>query len=664
MKRFTSNTDRYYELKNKPLREKYLEGNNVLLPYLFEDQKSLINLNMFKKSNERVENKSQVKEFLESISEKKSRKNSPLERRVKNLSSLLEDLNKNEDIYKDAQKIKERIFDNEDTFIFYSEILFNKNSLDVESFLESHTQKEVMNFVIENFGYDFKSKFFRTRQFDSISENEWKEYNSKINYGRLQNHIANAYLIQARQYEHTKILKVEIDNRKFPRNLKSYLTLGEFFKIITKEFGVEPFYVERSLQEKGLMRAFYTFDNYVSDTHKRKLENFFSNKYGFTCRIQTSEEYMTLPFSKEILMRGRYSSENPLSIQHETLEETYQRVSNHSLIGKTRSIENMIGKLVHGEVIEKDTDILTENESSNTEYKTHGSDKFSYGAGTRFKNQVSLAVWCFARGCTFQEYFNLALSLDGGSKDMMKWSLDRKQKVLLGYWNFANGHATKIETSLSVKKNGTFTLSADGKKQYSICDTQIPVLLDTRSEKDKFLFIVSHFYNTEYTSSRQQGRWKTIFLEDSLKLYKFLQRKQEYEELSGKEYTEEKFKELNKGVLLPHSMYKDLKKHLGIRTDMRRLIRLLEKAELLRCIEIDGYEFSYKDKTFGRHYRLIEKSRMEHIYTYIQNTYYNTVIINSNIYRGVLSSSINYSSYVCFGNVFSEEEKGKKPPSG
>ncbi len=663
MKRFTSNTDKYYELIETPLREKYLNGNSILEPYLFEDQKKLIHLNIFKKTSEKIKNKKEIENYLETILKNEARIDTPLGKRISNLLSLKEKINEDQEIYEDSQKIKEAIFNNEDTYIFYSEILLSKNAQDVESFLTSHTQKEIMNFVIENFGYDFESKFFRTRQFDSQTENEWKEYRSKINYGRLQNHIANSYIIQARQYKHTKVLKVEIDNRKFSKNQDSYLTLGEVLKVITSEFGIEPFYVERSLQEAGHIRAFYLFDNYISDTHKRKIENFFSKKYGFACNLHKSEDYMTLPFSKEILMRGKYSSENPLSIQHETLEETYQRITDHIDIGKTRSIENMIGKLIFGEVIEKEIDPYTNELSTKTEYRTQGAEKFSYGAGTRFKNQVSLAVWCFARGCTFSEYFNLALSLDGGSKDMKRWSLDRKQKVLLGYWNFASTHATKIETALTVKKTGTYTLSPDGKKQYTICDTQLPVFLDSRSEKDKFLFIVKHFYNMEYTSDRQQGKWKTVFLEDSLKLYKFLQRKRQYEELSGKEYAEEKFKELNKGVLLPQSMYKDLKEYLGIRTDMRKLIRLLEKAQLLRCIEIDGYEYSYKNKTFGRHYSLVETSILERVYISIKNLYYSNNNINTNL-KGIFTSSINYSSYFHSDTDSQDKISIKKPPSG
>lgn len=494
---------------------------------------------------------------------------------------------------------------------------YNENS----DFFKNNTKKDIYNFFVQYFGFDFQSGLYRTRKENTEWTTGWKDKKDRVNYGRLENHITGMTLVQAQSYAHSKVVKVEIENVRDIQNHTHYLSLSDMAYVISSEFGGSPFFVERSTTSRGFYRMYFLLEDYLPNREKLLLEHYFKDQFKFNMSIQKDTEYMTLPFSKETLLRGKFSK-SLLGVERESLQESLTRIPENfktkRFTCKMRPIENMIGKIRYGKVIESEIQDYELEDGSYATASDTGYEKFEYGNGTRFVNQVKLSVWSVGKGLSLSEYISLAFELnDGTSKDMKKWGKDRATKTLTGYYDWASTVAEpsqpQTDTNDNKKRVRTYTVNEDGTKSYCIRDTNILTGLDNSNMKNDFLYVVNHHYNQMYKSDRQQGVWKKYFHEDALALYKFLERKKNYDETIGKKYKEEKFRDLDSGVLFPSSVYTDVKKHLHLRTNVKKLVKFLVDVNLLDCIEIEGFEFSYKNDMFARHYRLVDKENLKNL---------------------------------------------------
>lgn len=664
--KFMYKNDNYIRLESLTPLEKGLEASSKREPYLIHDFKSLIYSGQHKRQ---FQYKYDFKEETVSILTKRKfnkltdrQLDSPIGRRTIEQSKALSSIKKDEAIWKKDENIAS-VFPIEDLSDYPIKKSIDK-ACDVADFISSLEKKDLIDFFVSNFGIDFKSKSFRKREGDFVDEEGWKEYSNGINYGRLVNHLSDQYILQAKHFPNSKVVKVEFDERKDILNSRYFLDNSGMLKIVVHEFGSEPFLVERSLSGDGVLRAYFEFDSYLPDDYKKKLESYFCSSYGFRCRIQKTNEYMSLPFSKQVLLYGSYDESHILCIKPESLEEIYNRILyEKSEPSSIRSIENMTGKIRYGKIIEVSREDFDDSEELASLYQFNdGYKKFSYSAGTRYENQRKLAVWCCGHGLDFSEYKTLAYELNHGSKDMKEWSETRIHNTLLKYYEFAYGVAQPSRP----RGSSTWYLQDDGVKRYSIQDQSYTTFLDTSSNKDKFLAVLEKYYSRVYITSRQQGKWKTYFLKDSLKLYKFLLRKSLYDRMVGKKYKDEKFSNLNKGVILPVAMYKDTKLYLKLNTDIVRLMKAFLELGLIEVLTVNNREYSYKNQTFSKHYRLIDEKQLNVKYCQVKNynsgssiyNYKNIKPCNRNNKNSLLNSShdpslscINYVSYFHFSKV-------------
>ena len=254
---------------------------------------------------------------------------------------------------------------------------------------------------------------------------------------------------------------------------------------------------------------------------------------------------------------------------------------------------------------------------------------------------------------------------------MKKWSERKIHNTLLTYYRFAESVAQPSRP----KGSSTWHLQDDGVKRYSIQDQSYTTFLDTTSNKDKFLAILNQYYTETYTTERQQGKWKTYFLTDGLKLYRFLLRKSIYDRMIGKKYKDERFSNLNKGIILPTAMHKDTKLYLQLHTDIARLMKAFLELGLVTVLTVEDREYSYKNQTFSKHYQLIDDDQLNVKYCQAMNydsgssiyNYKNIKLSNrnnknslSNLSHDPSLACINYVSYFHLSKVEDLKKLPKK----
>lgn len=673
---FMYKNDDYEHLESLSPLEKGLEASSMREPYLIHDFKGLIYSGQHKRQFQyRYDYK---EEAVSILTKRKFNKlsnrqlDAPIGKRTIEQFIALSSIKKDEAIWKKDENITS-VFPVEELSDYPIKKSIDK-AYDTSEFISSLEKKDLIHFFVTNFGFDFRSRHFRKRKENFADEEGWKEFSDGINYGRLVNHLTDQYILQAKQFSNSKIVKVEFDQRKDILNMRYFLDGSGMLKILAHEFGSKPFLVERSLSGDEVLRAYFEFDSYIPDEYKKKLESYFCSSYGFRCRIQKTTDYMSLPFSKEVLLYGSYDESHILCIKPESLEEIHTRLIHEKpRPSSIRSIENLTGKIRYGKIIEvsrEEFDDLEDLSSSLYQFN-EGYKKFSYSAGTRYENQRKLAVWCCGHGLDFIEYKNLAYELNHGSKDMKNWSERRIHNTLLTYYRFAESVAQPSKP----KGSSTWYLQDDGVKRYSIQDQSYTTFLDTSSNKDKFLAILNQHYTETCTTERQQGKWKTYFLNDGLKLYKFLLRKSIYDRMIGKKYKDERFSNLNKGIILPTAMYKDTKLYLQLHTDIARLMKAFLELGLVTVLTVEDREYSYKNQTFSKHYQLIDDNQLNVKYCKVMNYNSGSSIYNyksikpsnrnnknslSNSFHDPSLACINYVSYFHFSKVEDLKKLSKK----
>lgn len=476
----------------------------------------------------------------------------------------------------------------------------NRNKKGVNSFYNNIEPSNIYDFFVSYFGLDFTEN----SEFIKIKEDDFEiEVEGKPNFGNLLTHFTGQKILKLRNFKHSKILKIEI-NSENQDNVLHYLSFSQMASIISHEFGVRPFLIERGFSESCPFKMYFLSDEYLSNSVKYKLEEYFAETYKFLVNISRDNEFWIAPFSRVTPLYGKLNPGSPLGIEFETIEESYNRIKN-MIFNKVKFsyIKNILNKkLVKGRLPKFQS--VTSDKNHQDEYY-----KFMYGEGTRHDNQIKLAFWCIGRGIEFQQYASLAFSLnDGSSKDMGVWSRDEAYRVLNNYYNYASRQVIWKRYADSNEDNDTLIPNEEKKlkKDYHIYDTYRLTYLDSSDNKQKFIKIIEKYYNENYTTEKQQGIWKKYFINDSFKLYSFLIRRREYLQSIEKKYTEDGYEDLNKGICLPSAMFNDLKKHLNLKTNVKKLLKAFILTNLVGTVKINGYKYSYKKVIYSIHYIILD----------------------------------------------------------
>jgi len=133
-----------------------------------------------------------------------------------------------------------------------------------------------------------------------------------------------------------------------------------------------------------------------------------------------------------------------------------------------------------------------------------------------------------------------------------------------------------------------------------------------------------------------------------------MNRRKLYNKARHKVYVKDKYKKLSAGVILPVTMYRDLKKALRLKTSIKKLVKFLCDIKLIKPIEVDGYEYSHKADLFARHFMIVEKAAIISVYesliklivstSKVKNNKYN-IFYKLNQIKNLFSSDIYYVNY-------------------
>lgn len=548
------------------------------------------------------------------------------------------EIEQHRDIYK-SKRFAKSDFGEINGFDEFVDYYLKRNLKNLEEFEDKRSPGEIYNFFVKYFGFNFR----KVRSSFNVSDpartiNYDRE--RRPNYGNLVTHLTGQRMISMSSYDHSKIMMVEIPSEG--DNYDHYLSISQMAGIFIRELNSNPYFVERGFYSIAPLRMYFLLDNYISDERKKELETYFFTNYSFRIHIREKGIKVLLPFSRETPLFGTFNIASLYGIRFESYDEAYQRITKGfeegSFITRTSVIKGIINKkrLTDGRLPKLEYADCDEYDYSGM----RGADKFSYGLGTRHENQVKLAVWSAGRGLTFNEYRNLAYSLNvGGSKDMARWKPSRIDSVLQGYYDFAVRSVKPLvkpqrsEEDVDISEQALF-------KKYEICDAFFTTYLDNSDNARKLREILIPYYDKNFPSSRQQGFWKKAFLDDSVKLYKFLIRRKKYLASIGKRYVEEGYVELNDGVSFPTAIFPDLKKFLRLRTNVDKIVKAMRATGLLTPVSLNGFEFSYKDIIYSIHYIVLD-----------HHDFLNLSSLNDSLnikYRDHLIESINYAQGLHF----------------
>ncbi len=549
------------------------------------------------------------------------------------LGNKLKEIKEHRDIFKNVKEDKLQ-------FIVYekdnlADLIVKNHSKTIEQ-VNLLSKAELKDLFVSNFGLDFNSERIMKRKI-SVYNGEMKQFTElkKLNYGYIVQHLSHTKEIDAKGFQHSKLLKIEFLPYE-DKNFKNYLTLGEMFQIVSGIIGGEPVYAERSIVNSYDGCLYFKMRDYLSDTVKKSLERYIEHNFNFKVKIRTREEEQSnlykLPFSKSRPIYGFLNPDNLLKVNLQPILSIVENIKNSKPISSYR-IETILGPIQGGNVLERRIETTSD--------ALHLQD-FYYGDGTRHEKTKKIALWCARHEKSFEEFYQYVHYYNNGSsKDMSNWNEEIKERNLKGYYYFAKRVVDPIDKTnfKRITKEGT---------EYTIIDSERKHIFPKNNLRTKLLTkYIKQAYNLKYQSKRQQGKWKSYFISDTLSVLHFMESKMINCDL---DYEDKNYKDLESGVLFPKSIHKKVSTHLRLKTDIQKILSFLREFNIIEEIAIKGYTWSYKGIKFAKHYRLnLSLDKIKDLFntliSYIQNSY-SSLKKRWNI---VLSSNINNMFNVCFG---------------
>jgi hypothetical protein len=504
-------------------------------------------------------------------------------------------------------------------------ITIRKNHNRSLGYLNTLEKSEMKDLFVKNFGIDFTYKRIFKRKID-VDYNIKKQNSelSKLNYGWLIQHLSHFEIIEAREFDYSKFLKIEFTSNS-RINERHPLTLGEMFQVISGIIGSEPVYVDRSVRNDYCGSMFFRMSSYVSEEAKTSLENFIKNHLGIEVSIYRKKDYKlySLPFGKLAPLYGTLKRNSVFKINCLPIQEIIKNI-NESKPSSVYRLNKTLGISLQSKVIER-------KENSKKKIDPIEKQNPHFGKCTRHGAMTRIALWCIRNNKSLEDYSYLVdFYNDGTSKDLKSWDSTTKAKRIKSYYDFAK----KVGKPLELNQ-----ISQDGKHYKIIDNTETTTQFDSQAdlERIKLEKVLRRNYKSYFPCKRQQGAWKENFIKDSIKIVQFLQRKSKNVKV---EYKNEAFKNLEKGVTLPRSIFNDLKEYLSLRVRISKILHVLLSLGILSELTVNGYSFSYKgDSTFAKHY-IIDLDQLDKLLD----------SIHTGILRGLrdCQNSINYIVHVCF----------------
>lgn len=534
--------------------------------------------------------------------------------------------------------------------------------------------KDLKNFFVSNFGFDFTDHVFESLVPESPKT---RLEQGSITYGHLVNHLSGIKTLYKKPFVNSKSIRLEIIPNE-GMNEKTDLSHSDMIGWICGFLNIKPYYIERSVQWYDSAVLYFELSKYMSDDKKRRLENYCLSKFKIKINIQKSDEYCFLPFSVDYRIKGTYDIKNRFKVNQESFLEISNRLR-HKHVNSVSKIEELIGVLDSGAVIHKAYRPSKDSNGSGQLIKNRAAitkseralDTYQYGNGTRFNVQPKLSMWCASQSYDFNTFKDLAyLCNTGDSKDMKKWSSSKIDNVL--HKTFENSLSNVVikpfGEQFNVDNNNRFR-----NKKYTIKDNSAATWLDEEGAEKKLRDYLEIRFN-EVCKTRRQKMWIAKKVDASVSLCRFILSKKVYDSCSGFVY-EKEFEILNSGTLISKSMFRDLAKHLNIKSDIRKIFNYLIDFGILDKVYVNGYSHSYKDKVFATHYTILNslKDFSKLVKDYFNkynkinfNIKYNYLINNilnrKETTKAVLLSSINYMVNVGISKISENIISREKPP--
>ncbi len=231
------------------------------------------------------------------------------------------------------------------------------------------------------------------------------------------------------------------------------------------------------------------------------------------------------------------------------------------------------------------------------QFKNDPSSMYSYGEGTRWRNQISIGFACIRRGMDFSDFTSECHSANRGSKDMASGSADR---ILESIWNFCESHYRDQNGHASERRILSESNRTDQKYKWRSRE-----LSEDEDQLFRLLFDNQILPRLNYKPTTQKS-YQIDMYRNAQSLYSFL--------LQEHEFTIKEQKRIYVDNRLAHlSDYVDVsmkelqafckEKELPFET-LKRLLKIFEEVGLVH-VGLDAYGRRYKKGHFCTHYKLI-----------------------------------------------------------
>jgi len=531
---------------------------------------------------------------------------------------------------------------------------------------KDHTSEELDNgtiiFVKNGHGKTITAKLYPKKSItdhynaqSSKSQNyvlsKYKDSNIPVNISKDAWKITKSCLFSRSPY--TKVIAIDIDCHQ-PEDKNDAITA---FKFICTNYYDNIMYVEES-QNNGY-HIFLQVNEFLNQEKLKKFQQYFKDLDFNNVEIIGANnekqllQYIDSPQYNPVQVdRNGYTTAIPEFVYTDfitkfQLNSKHLTISDLCKVRKPRILLNLEEKVKQAEEYEENSYVSIFGNRKDIKTKFTSKDKiiqnlkvkYPYGAGERVQMMKTIASACLFYGLTQEEFVEICLANDSGSKDLKRWSKATIERIYFKYYT---------DFCLIVDKG-------QDSFKYSI-DSFISnlYLIDTNSYLKIRVNEFSNVFSNSYLSTLKYDKWKSeykriipILISEIIGsfLYDQLHPKQRNKKST---LTQKKFNSIVKSFQITSKWKEQFKSQYNCKIDINKLVNLIMNNTIFKQIFLNKSGYCFNPKySYSKLFKLKEYRHNSIINNIIKNIiiYINSIYIKiKNNMRKVVVTDVKINS--------------------